>query len=197
MRPRWLATPVALLGSLSLLLMAGPAHAVLENPVDELTYSGIGVASGWACDAGELHIEFWGVNAAGDLTEQRHDDADRPLTFPLIYGSKRPDTETVCGDTDNGYVAIVNYGELPPGWHAAILYEDGEEIERHRFYTARYGEQPFVNYNVSEFADIEERASCVIEFPSGYATLLTFNSNTQHFEAEDTCLLNEERQCAE
>ena len=151
MRPRWLATPVALLGSLSLLLMAGPAHAILENPVDELTYSGIGVISGWACEAGNLHAEIWGIDDEGYPDEQRRDDEGRLLTIPLVYGSDRPDTEEVCGDTDNGYVAIMNYGRLSQGYHAILVFEDGEEIERHAFYTWRYGEQAFINYTVSDF----------------------------------------------
>lgn len=58
-----------------LVLATGTAHAAtLEIPTPHTTLSGIGVISGWKCDAGELTVRFDG----GD-------------SIPLVYGSERKD----------------------------------------------------------------------------------------------------------
>lgn len=162
------------------------AHAGLENPTGDLTYSGIGVVSGWECEAGALTVEFWDIDEDGNPTTPALDSTGAPLTFPLIYGNKRPDTMGVCGDTNNGYVAIFNYGELASGWHMARIFEDGAEIERGIFWSWRLGEQAFVPYAIPN--DPADHVSCtVFGFPSGYATSFLFNPNTQHFEADYGC----------
>ena len=61
--------------------------AVLEIPGNGAKLSGIGVISGWKCEA------------SGPLTV-RFNDGD-PISIP--YGSERADTAGVCGDTDNGF----------------------------------------------------------------------------------------------
>ena len=51
------------------------AAAVLENPGNNQTYSGIGVISGWKCSTnGPLTVRFNGG-----------------APVPLVYGSERPD----------------------------------------------------------------------------------------------------------
>ena len=68
--------------------------ASLENPSGGLFYSGIGVISGWKCEAnGELTVRFNG---------------GEPI--PLIYGSERPDVRDAgaCPSADVGFVAIWN-----------------------------------------------------------------------------------------
>ena len=83
--------------------------AQLENPGDGQLYSGIGVISGWKCDvSGPLTIRFNG---------------GQPVS--LIYGSERADTEPVCGDTDNGFVALWNWALLGDGIHTARAYDNG------------------------------------------------------------------------
>ena len=73
--------------------------ATLEVPTPNTTVSGIGVISGWKCDAnGPLTVRFNG---------------DTPIS--LVYGSERTDTRGVCGDTNNGFVTIWNWGE-PRRW---------------------------------------------------------------------------------
>ena len=80
----------------------------LENPQDGALKSGVSVISGWVCDAEELEVSF---------------DGGARLFMP--YGSERPDTAGVCGDTDNGFGLLWNYNELGDGPHTVTLYVDG------------------------------------------------------------------------
>ena len=101
------------------------AHtAVLENPSGRNFYSGIGVISGWKCDAGELTVRFNGGNP-----------------IPLAYLNERADTASVCGDTDNGFVAIWNWGNLGDGTHTTVVYDNGVEFNRSTFEVATLGEE--------------------------------------------------------
>ena len=82
--------------------LLSPAWALastLEIPGDGTTVSGIGVISGWKCEAvGDITVSF--------------DDGD---PIPLLYGSARGDTSASCNDDDglNGFVAIWNWGLHP------------------------------------------------------------------------------------
>ena len=98
------------LAYMMLLLYAGQAWAAatLENPSPGALKSGVGVISGWVCDADELEVSF---------------DGGARLFMP--YGSERTDTDRVCGDTDNGFGLLWNYNELGDGPHTVTLYVDG------------------------------------------------------------------------
>ena len=93
-------TPKPLLLTCALVLWAAGstlAHAaVLENPGNGRLYSGIGVISGWKCEAD------------GDLTVRFNDGE----STPLAYLNDRPDTQSVCGNTNNGFVAVWNRPRL-------------------------------------------------------------------------------------
>ena len=82
--------------------------ATLENPAPGALKSGVGVVSGWVCDANRLEVSF---------------DGGARLFVP--YGSERTDTAVVCGDTDNGFGLLWNYNELDDGPHTVTLYVDG------------------------------------------------------------------------
>ena len=84
------------------------AAATLENPVPGAVKSGVGLISGWVCDAAVLEVSLDGG----------------PRQF-VPYGSERTDTAGVCGDTDNGFGLLINYNELGDGPHTATLYADG------------------------------------------------------------------------
>ena len=71
----------------------GWAQVMLENPQPDSAQSGIGVISGWACDANEIEIEF------------NNDAATRRQAG---YGTQRLDTQSVCGDADNGFGLLFN-----------------------------------------------------------------------------------------
>ena len=94
-----------------------PAWATsLENPVSGAIKSGVGLISGWVCEAEELEVSFDGG----------------PRKF-VPYGSERVDTASVCGDTDNGFGLLWNYSELGDGPHSVTLYVDGVVATRVNF----------------------------------------------------------------
>ena len=158
-RSRWLIGMIA-----GLVLLLSPAWAlasVLESPADGGTVSGIGVISGWKCDAvGDITVRFDGGNQV-----------------PLLYGSERGDTgvSAVCNDDGlNGFVAIWNWGILRDGEHTVIAYDDGVEFDRATFSVVTFGES-FVTGVADE---------CTIEdFPStGETSTFAWSESTQHLE---------------
>ena len=104
--------------TIAAVFMASIAQAAtLEIPGPNTTQSGIGVISGWKCRTnGRLTIRFDGGNA-----------------IPLVYGSERGDTRGPCGDANNGFVAIMNWGNLGDGTHTAVVYDNGVEFDRATF----------------------------------------------------------------
>ena len=104
--------------------------AVLENPSGGNFYSGVGVVSGWKCDAnGPLTVRFYDVNM-------------EPVwdPIPLAYPNERPDTAGVCGDTNNGFVAIWNWANLGDGTYTAVVDDNGVEFGRGTFTVTTLGE---------------------------------------------------------
>ena len=85
----------------------------LENPGPDSFQSGIGVLSGWVCDADlvEIEIDALPAQVAG-------------------YGTERLDTTGVCGDTDNGFGLLFNWNLLRDGEHAVVAFVDGVELGR-------------------------------------------------------------------
>ena len=131
-----------------LVLATGMAHAAtLEVPTPHTTLSGIGVISGWKCDAGELTVRFNG---------------GAPL--PLVYGSERTDVlrEGACDHAEVGFVSIMNWGELGDGQHTAVVYDDGTEFDRSTFHVVTTGEAFLVGAAgqciVSDFPSPNENA---------------------------------------
>ncbi|MCY4386624.1 MAG: ankyrin repeat domain-containing protein [Desulfurellaceae bacterium] len=142
----------------ALLLTNMAAHAAtLDVPAPHTTLSGIGVVHGWKCEAGKLTVRF---------------DGGDPL--PLAYGNARADTASVCGDTDNGFVSIMNWGNLGPGTHTAVVYDNGTEFDRSTFTVVTAGE--------AFLKDVE--ASCTIpDFPDlGDTGHFAWDQSTQHLE---------------
>ena len=84
----------------------------LENPGSASFQSGIGVISGWVCDAELVEIELNGVPQEA------------------AYGTERLDTEAVCGDTDNGFGLLFNWNRLEDGAHEVVAFVDGVELGR-------------------------------------------------------------------
>lgn len=85
-------------------------NALLENPQPDSFQSGIGLVSGWVCDAKEVLIE---VN--GQLVR-------------AAYGTTRADTREVCGDTNNGFGLLINWNLLGDGVHRIRAVADGIEF---------------------------------------------------------------------
>ena len=93
--------------------------ATLEIPGPGSTQSGIGVISGWKCEAnGPLTVRF---NGGGSI--------------PLVYGSERSDVRDAgaCSSANVGFVAIWNWGNLDGGRYTAVVYDNGQEFARSTF----------------------------------------------------------------
>ena len=84
----------------------------LENPRADSAQSGIGIISGWVCEAGQVEI---------DITTED----GRVLLYKAAYGTERGDTERVCGDTDNGFGLLFNWNLLGDGEHEVAVLVDG------------------------------------------------------------------------
>ena len=86
----------------------------LENPGDGSSQSGIGVISGWVCEASQVLLNIH--------TEGNSDS----YGILASYGTERADTaytpagEELCGDTDNGFGLLFNWNHLGAGTHTVI-----------------------------------------------------------------------------
>ena len=137
--------------------------ATLENPGEGQVYSGIGVISGWKCDAaGPLTVRFNG---------------GRPI--PLVYGSERTDTRSVCGDTENGFVALWNWAHLRAGTHTARAYDNGVMFAETTFEVGTLGVEFLRGFEAVRGKD---GYGLVKEGWSRRRFELSWNENTQHFE---------------
>ena len=124
---------VTLIGSLSLPQSLW-AQAALGNPQPGSFQSGVGVISGWVCEAEQIDIVF----NPGTATEE---------TWRAGYKTTRPDTaytpegEVLCGDTDNGFGLLFNWNRLGDGQHTVSARADGEEFGRAIFTVTTLGEE--------------------------------------------------------
>ena len=91
-------------------LARAQAQAFLENPQPGSFQSGIGVISGWVCDAQRIDIEFDGVRTQA------------------AYGTARADTRAVCGDDNNGFGLLFNWNLLGDGVHTVKAFADNQEF---------------------------------------------------------------------
>ena len=94
-----------------------------ENPPDQSAQSGIGVLSGWVCEAETIEFE---------LNGERHEAA---------YRTERLDTESVCGDTDNGFGMLYNWNRLGDGTHTVRVLVDGQEFDTATIRVTTLGEE--------------------------------------------------------
>ena len=139
------------------------AHAaVLEIPTPNTTVSGIGVISGWKCDAGELTVRF---------------DGGEPIA--LLHGAERADVLNAgaCDHANVGFLSIWNWGNLGDGEHTAVVYDDGEEFARSVFTVRRFQEAFVTNASLTVSAQ---------DFPSqGETAVFAWSQPTQHLELVD------------
>lgn len=87
----------------------------LENPAPNSFHSGIGLISGWVCEAEEVAIDI------------RDSEEHRTLLYPP-YGMERGDTEDTCEDTDNGFGVLFNWNLLGDGTYTVYLEVDGDRL---------------------------------------------------------------------
>ena len=147
-------------------LVPSLAHAQLTSalgiPGHGTTVSGIGVISGWKCEA------------EGDITIRLNDGDPIPAT----YGLPRTDTIGVCdNDGNNGFFSYTNWGNLGDGQHTVVVYDDGNEFARSTFTVTTPG---------TYFLKGASKEIMVEDFPNpGDSMVLEWNEGTQHFEIVD------------
>ena len=137
----------------------GPAHGdsavpgYLENPAANSFQHGLGVVSGWVCEAETVTLEMGG------------------RTIAAHYGAERADTQGVCGDTANGFSRLFNWPNLGAGDHEVIARADGVVFDRA---TVRV-----VELDIPADAD----GQCTVEdFPApGVTATLTWRDRQQQF----------------
>ena len=128
----------------------------LENPGPHSFQSGIGILSGWVCDADQVELVL------GDLPVQI-----------AAYGTERLDTAGVCGDTDNGFGLLFNWNLLGEGEHEVVAYADEEELGRATVRVTTLG---------AEFLRGVEGECVVPDFPStGETVTLEWQQTSQNF----------------
>lgn len=88
------------------------SSALLENPSDGGDVSGVATISGWVCDAVRVEVEI-----------------DGAIMAETAYGTPRGDTIGECGDADNGFGLLVNWGIFGDGLHTIRLLADGIEVD--------------------------------------------------------------------
>ena len=99
-------------------------QGMLGNPPDAGQESGIGLVSGWHCDADSITVQF---------------DSYDPLE--ASYGTTREDTVSICGDSDNGFALLWNWNLLGPGQHTVRAFADGVEFDNATFQVNTLGEE--------------------------------------------------------
>lgn len=111
---------------------SGGGDRVLENPQPGSFQSGIGVISGWACQAGQITIDIDGA----------------PLQ--AAYGTSREDTRSRCGDANNGFGLLFNWNLLVNGAHTVRALADGQEFANVTINVTRLGAEFLTGVGKSE-----------------------------------------------
>ena len=137
----------------------GDVVGYLENPGAASFQSGIGLISGWVCDAEAVEIVL-----NGEPQE-------------AAYGTARLDTEAVCGDSDNGFGLLFNWNLLGDGEHEVVALVDGVELDRATVTVTTLG---------AEFLrDVTGRCTAA-DFPTGDETVtLAWQQTQQNFVIVD------------
>ena len=137
------------------------AQSVLENPQPDSFQSGVGVISGWVCDANQILIVF-----------------DDVSTFEAAYGTSRVDTLGECNDSNNGFGLLFNWNLLGAGTHTVRAMADGQEFASATFTVSDYGVELLEGAS-GEFA--------FEDFPEvGTDITLRWQQSVQNFVIRDT-----------
>ena len=135
---------------------AGGPAGTLENPGPASFQSGIGLLSGWVCDAAVVELE---INGGPRIA--------------AAYGTDRADTAPVCGDRNNGFGLLFNWNLLGDGIHTVRAVADGDEFGRATFTVTTLG---------VEFLQGTHGETVVEDFPSpGEAVRLVWQQANQNF----------------
>ena len=133
---------------------------VFEVPALNATASGIGLFSGWKCEASSIEVEL-----------------PNGTRMPAAYGTDRMDTRTVCGDADNGFSLLFNFNNLGAGEHTIKVLADGEEFARTTFQVVRLSS--------GEFLRGKTATTIVQDFPrAGHSVTVTWDEAAQNFKIQ-------------
>ena len=135
---------------------AGGPTGALENPGPASFQSGLGLLSGWVCEADSVELE---INGGPRVA--------------AAYGTDRADTADVCGDTDNGFGLLFNWNLLGDGVQTVRALADGDEFGRATFTVTTLG---------VEFLQGAAAETAVADFPSAGETVrLIWQQSSQNF----------------
>ena len=153
------------------LALESAAQFSFENPAKDKAASGIGIFSGWVCDAETVQIEFEG----GDVLD-------------AAYGTSRADTEGVCGDTDNGFGLLYNFALLGTGSHTVKLLVDGEEVAQRTFGAVQLSKGSYVEFTDEELESLTT-STTLTNFPKpGHSVSLSWSQAVQGFVIESEAI---------
>ncbi len=139
----------------------GPSVGYLENPGPDSPQSGIGLVSGWVCDAGEVIIEF-------ELAD------GRTFRSPAAVGTLRSDTVGVCGHDKTGFSLLWNWNILGDGAHTVKAFAEGHLLGAHDISVTTLGLGDFPRGLSGEYV--------VQDFPAaGKSTPLEWSQTRQNF----------------
>ena len=100
----------------------GSSKARLESPQPGSFESGIGLIRGWVCQANAVEVQI--------------DGGERQK---VAYGTTRKDTQTACGDDNNGFGYTFNWNALSNGNHTVRAFADGVEFANAAFTVTTLG----------------------------------------------------------
>jgi hypothetical protein len=130
----------------------------LENPLPGSFQSGVGLFSGWVCDALRVDIEI-----------------DGTALFEAAYGTSRGDTAGICGDANNGFGVLINWNLLGNGQHTVRALADGEEFGSATFTVTTLGTE-FLTFSGASVAYI------LPDFPQpGTDVVVEWQQGSQNF----------------
>ena len=136
----------------------------LENPGPDSFQSGVSALWGWVCDAEMVEIEI--ETAQGEVAP-----------YMAEYGMERLDTLDICGDTNNGFVLLVNWNSLGAGEHMVTTLVDGLALGRATVRVTTVGEGA-----QQEFLRGVEGECVAHDFPhQGQSALLEWQERSQNF----------------
>ena len=142
----------------------GALVGVLENPGPDSFQSGVGVLSGWVCDADLVEIEI----------ETERGEVERQVA---AYGTERLDTLDTCGDVANGFGLLFNWNRLGDGEHEVAAFVDEVELGRATVQVTTLGQ---------EFLRGAEGECVAEDFPGlGQTVTLEWQQNSQNFVITD------------
>ncbi len=136
------------------------AQSVFENPQPGSFQSGVGVISGWVCDAERIDVVF-------------NPGTENEATFQAAYGTDRGDTQGHCNDINNGFGLLFNWNLLDDGQHTVSAQADGVEFGSATFTVTTLGE---------EFLREASREFFIEDFPAdGNEVILGWQETIQNF----------------